>query len=131
MYEFSLDKSILSKMSENPRGVQTAICIIANLQFDPSFYHPFEPKLSRPLGIGKYQGGVTVNGRQICIRERNVMDDWKRSAEDTPEERAVVDAIYLVAEIVEQDGAQSLSITYGDQITYDPLRSFFEPVLKL
>lgn len=128
MLNFSLGKSALKKMSAEPKLVQAAICVIANQQFDPNF--------SNPQAIGKCEGGVRVNNQEICIRRDNVMDDWAFVTHgSTPEEEAVVYAITKVAELVKDEGVKTLN-TYVEKsavqkMVGNPLRSFFEPVLKV
>lgn len=116
MLEYTLSAKTRAKMAKEHRAVQTAISSIAN----QSFRNPGPPD-----GIGKYEGGVRVNGREICIRKNNVMDDWTRAITSvTPEERAVVNAIGIVAAQVEQEGIQSIR-PYGFCRSGDPLRAMF------
>ncbi len=115
MLEYELSETTRQKMAANPAAVKAAIATIANQVFDHK--GPVE-------GIGKYQGGVRVNNREIVIRACNVMDDWRRSVDTTPEERAVVNAIAHVALLIEEVGIDSVVQKYGECHRGDPLRSF-------
>ena len=80
MLEYELSETTRQKMAANPADVKAAIATIANQVFDHK--GPVE-------GIGKYQGGVRVNNREIVMRASNVMDDRRRSVDTTPEENAL------------------------------------------
>jgi hypothetical protein len=114
--QFPLEESMRSLMATEHRAVQTAISAIANAKFGNP--HP-------PQGIGKYQGGVLVNGREICLREHWANDDRIRQPTcDTPEEIAVVTAIAAIVSIIENNGITAIKSYENSQYRMrDPLRS--------
>lgn len=117
MLDYTLKDEIRAEMAQAHRTVQIAISAIANQSFGCQ---------DDPDGIGKYQGGVKVNGQEICIRKFHVMDDWKRSVDvATPEEQATVVAIEAVAQLVEAGGLAALAPYEGRPSDWDPLRSMF------
>ena len=141
MLQYTLSNELRDVMSQYHREVQIAIAINANERLGnvcTSDNHT--PK----LGIGKFEGGVTVwvkeaprqgykndNGihsKEICIKYDYVTDDWDRSIDPKPAERAVVNAIHFIAEQVETYGVEWLT-RYSSQIEtsalFDPLRSMF------
>lgn len=119
MLDYALKDSTRKKMAREPRAVQIAISKIANEKFGS----PHDPQ-----GIGKYEGGVRVNNREICIRKNNVSDDWKRySLDPTPEEQAVIDAITQISETIEKNGLKSIRPYFNEQFYMaDPLRSMLD-----
>ena len=80
------------------RGVQVLIEKRANESLGKT--------ISEPKGIFKIEGGVVVNGTEIAIKERYVMDDWKPfSDQPTEEETATVAAINSVVKDFKEKGA--------------------------
>ena len=119
MLNYTLTESTRKKMAREHRAVQIAISKIAN----ENFGSPHDPG-----GIGKYQGGVKVNFREIYIAKNVVMDDWKRHVEHpTPEEIAVVEAVAKVAASIEKNGLKSIRPYFNEQFYMaDPLRSMLD-----
>jgi hypothetical protein len=81
---YTLTAEDRAALAQHHRSVQAAIAVLANRKLGVA---------APPEGIGKWEGGVRVNGREIAIHAGNVQDDWRRSREPRPEERAVVAAI--------------------------------------
>jgi len=77
-------------------------------------------------GIGKYQGGVLVNGREIGIYSEIVQDDWARVFHTLPEETATANALKSVSGAFRTLGTKAFYVP-STSILQDPLRSFFEP----
>jgi len=118
MLHYQIKDSTRQEMAREHRIVQIAISTIANESFGGGI---------KPKGIGKYQGGVCVNNREICIQKTNVMDDWQRTTAPTPEEFAVVEAIEKIADSIEKNGLDSIRHYANDQLHMaDPLRSMFD-----
>ena len=119
MIRYTLDGETRTKMASNPRLVQSAIAIEANSQMGfPVIQAEF---------IGKAEGGVKVNGCEICIKFDFLCDDWKRTSYNnpTPEEIATVKAIEIVADIVRKSGPNALQAKYPQELPRygDQLRS--------
>ena len=93
MIRYTLDDADRDIMRTRHRDVQGAIAVIANKMMGV--------KEVEPQAIGKAEGGVVVNGCEICIKWDFLCDDWKRTGLNapTPEEKATVAAIAVVAEI--------------------------------
>ena len=117
MISYELDQSIRELMVSNPIRVQSAISFLAAQETGN------EPARS---GIYKYEGGVKVGKREICIRVDGVQDDWSRyNIEPTKEEESVVAAIGAVATILKNEGPDGLDVfplLHGG----DPLRSMLD-----
>lgn len=77
-------------------------------------------------GIGKYQGGIIVNGREIAIYRETVQEDWTRSSRTIPEETATANALHSVNGAFKTLGHRAFHMP-GTTNLRDPLRSFFEP----
>jgi hypothetical protein len=95
---------------------------------------------SRIRGIGKYEGGVTVNNCEIYISRNVLMDDWKRTAEPTPEEKATADAMEIIIAKIDPSNPheglrrhqndigmpdQQMELFLVNPYACDPLRSLF------
>jgi hypothetical protein len=110
-------------MAAHGRLIQGAIAMIA--------HEVMGKQIAEPEGIGKYEGGVIVNGREIAIKHGYVTDDWNRQREATPEETAVVHAIaqvrqmWEIGEHTEQGGATMLS-RFKPARVGDPLRQLLD-----
>ncbi|MDB5492474.1 MAG: hypothetical protein JWO78_2323 [Micavibrio sp.] len=133
MQSYKLSPAIRKKMAEDEPAVKSAIAKIANAEFGI---------FGDTDGIGKYEGGVLVNTREIAIKTNCVMDDWRRCIDPTPEEVAVVKAIDKVAAIIrgeknilrrimnavreEPQGIRKVRALYGECTSHDPLRSLLE-----
>lgn len=118
---YTMDPGLRAAMAPHHRTVQTAIAVLASQQMGV----PVDPL----IGIGKYQGGVRVNEREICIRQGSVTDDWKRKHDGgTPEEHAVAAAIGRVESLYQLGGLTALrGVVLGvEDARTDPLRSMFE-----
>ena len=91
MIRYTLSDADRTLMQSYRRDVQAAIAVEANKLMGFSN--------AKPRAIGKNEGGVVVNGCEICIKFDFLCDDWKRTALDnpTPEEIATVKAIEIVA----------------------------------
>jgi hypothetical protein len=125
MVPFDISERLREEMAPHHRAVQAAIAVLANRHLGIE---------ARPEGIGKFQGGVRVAGRDICIGPNAVADDKKRYNDDPKkEEEAVALAIGVVAQRFSRDGADSLAEFGGiDSLggpyglfLPDPLRAFF------
>lgn len=101
MAEFTLKDSTRRRMAREHRAVQIAISSIANLAFGSPH---------GPCGIGQYQGGVRVNGREITLRKNHANDEYNRGRDDTPEELAVVAAIHQIADVIELQGIGAIKL---------------------
>lgn len=122
MIKFSVPEEFLELTIDHHRSVQVAIALIANEKAG-------NKNIGRYLGIGKYEGGVKVNGSEICIRHNSVADDWIRYNNDPkPNEQFTVDAINEVVEQITKNGIEWLQ-QYTDKILdyslSDPLNSFY------
>lgn len=117
MKRYDLSPAMRMKLAVHHRVVQGAIAILANRRFE------IDVKL--PEGISKFEGGVIVNHCEIAIYKTCASDDWKRVAEPTREEIAVVEAIAEVEALWNIGGASALTrfqaIRFGD-----PLRSMLD-----
>ena len=117
MIRYTLSDADRTLMQSYRRDVQAAIAVEANKLMGFSN--------AKPRAIGKNEGGVVVNGCEICIKFDFLCDDWKRTALDnpTPEEIATVKAIEIVAELCRNniDGLNNYEKILGG----DPLRSMF------
>lgn len=60
------------------------------------------------MGIYKYEGGVSINGKEIAIYRDSVRDDWLNSLEKTPEEQAVVNGIQKFFEKIDLSGEHTV-----------------------
>lgn len=84
-----------------------------------------------PQGIGRYQGGVMINGRQLVINPDNVAQSWSGTSAPTREEIAVADAIMSVVQDFRRLGDRVLVMpppeTPLGSALQDPLRWFFRP----
>jgi hypothetical protein len=99
------------------REFQAAVAVLANRTVGVD--------VSRPEGIGKWEGGVKVNGLEIAIKDDYVAEDWKRTGETRPEEIAVAEAIETLAANFKTHGGTTFE-QYRDvaKTMYgDPLRS--------
>ena len=76
MIRYTLDDETRAKMATYHRLVQSAIAIEANSQLGIHF--------EEPRFIGKSEGGVVVNGCEICIKYDFLCDDWKRTTLNEP-----------------------------------------------
>lgn len=117
---YTMDPGLRAAMAPHHRLVQAAIAVLANKTLGVS--------PSDALGINKFEGGVSVNAREICIRQGNVADDF--SAEQTggsPEELAVASAIGRVECLYQHGGLTALrGIVLSARGTQgDPLRRMF------
>lgn len=113
MLQYTLPENIRAAIAEDEPAVKAALCIIANQNFATKD-HP-------PQGIGKYEGGIKVNGKEIAIRGNYVIADWKRPREPIAEEQAVVGAITKVADIIQRQGVATLKERYGTCEIGNPL----------
>ncbi len=113
MHTYHLPKKIRETMAQNEPAVKAALSKIANKEFGIQ---------GLPQGIGKYEGGIKVNNREIAIRHNYVMDDWHKTQRQTPEETAVVKAIEEVKSIILRHGIKAVKARYGECTLGDPLR---------
>jgi hypothetical protein len=128
MIQFKLSDEIRELMVLIEPYVQAAIAIEANKLLGVDAENPY--------GIFKYEGGVNINGCEICIKYDYLCDDWKRTGldEPTPEEIATQKAIEMVASFVENGKNNILKGLLPDGIANktceigDPLRSFLKIV---
>ena len=131
MVRFDIETSVRVLLLPVAREFQAAVQAVAQEGFGkPSGIDSWK------IGIGKYEGGVRVNGREIAIHRDWAGDDWKRDIAPKPEEEAVVKALYSVSKGFVENGPEWLAakaaVFKDDQrIHYsDPLRSFFEPAVR-
>lgn len=117
MLKYELSDKLRRAMAKDEPAVKAALCAIANARFGKS---------GTASGIGKFEGGVRVNGREIVIKEGLVADDWNRSGASAPEELAVVEAIAEVGHLVRKKGIAAVRATYGECRTGDPLRGLLK-----
>jgi hypothetical protein len=121
MVRFELDDATRLALLPHHRAFQATVARTANeLMKWPD---------TEPQGIGKYQGGIFVAGRPICLFPGGAKDDISRY-DDTPkrEENAAAEAVRLVCLMFNQQGASVLEQPTPGNLR-DPLRSFFEPVM--
>lgn len=111
---YSLSDKIRQQMAQDEPAVKAALCKIANANFatanDP------------PMGIGKFEGGIKVNKKEIAIKGNFVAEDWARLPETIPEELATVAAIKEIADLIKKRGIQAVRDKYGECHYGDPLR---------
>lgn len=122
MVRFELDDATRLALLPHHRAFQATIAVMAHKLLDTPLAD------DKPRGIGKYEGGVVVAGRELCIRANNVMDDWKLATEPMREEQALAQAIGIVSRNFNQTGKSALLQPPPSGLS-DPLRSFFEPVM--
>jgi hypothetical protein len=112
---YTLSQAMRDEFAKNEPAVKAALCVLANQRFLGT---------TKPEGIGKYEGGIVVNGREIAIKRDAVMDDWiGREERPTEEERVTAEAIETLARIVSQHGIDYIKKTYGQCHSGDPLRA--------
>ena len=116
MVGFELEDSVRDMMAQHGFAVHAAVSALAarNAGTEPA-----------TRGIGKYEGGVIVGRREICIRRNSAQDDYSRSRDETAEEKAVVEAIMQVSEILTRSGPEGLD-EFQPLKGGDPLRSMLE-----
>ncbi len=99
-------------VSQYQRRIQTEIALRANIVFGDSVSH-LEP-------VYKYEGGITVNQKEIAIHRDYVIDDWEKPIHPSREEIAVAEAIVETMQIVRTDPTKlSPALT----LTGPPLRA--------
>jgi hypothetical protein len=131
MVRFDIETSVRVLLLPVAREFQAAVQAAAQEGFG-------EPKGigAWKIGIGKYEGGVRVNGREIAIHRDWAGDDWNRDIAPKPEEEAVAMALGTVSKGFLENGPEWLAAkaaVFQDdrRIHYsDPLRSFFELAVR-
>lgn len=93
------EPELRTAMAPHARLIQGAIAMLA--------HEAMGKQIADPKGIGKHEGGVVVNGREIAIKHGYVTDDWNRQKDATPEETAVVTAITQVRELWNTGGGDA------------------------
>ncbi|MFP4313053.1 MAG: hypothetical protein ACLFR0_01890 [Alphaproteobacteria bacterium] len=111
---YDLSDNIRKMMAQDEPAVKSALCKIANASF--------ETANEEPCGIGKYEGGIRVNRREIVIKANFIAEDWQRKRVIIPEETAVLHAIQEVAYLLEKHGIKAVRERYGECHIGDPLR---------
>ena len=135
---YEVSENFTNKIVSHHREVHLAIALIANEIVGNHVDHTKRPI----LGIGKYEGGVSVfiqendkvTRKEIFIGTNHVMDDWDRyNNAPKPAEQAVVDAINTVIKEVKKNGVEWLN-KYTKLLPryamFDPLNSFFKHQIK-
>lgn len=118
---FTISEEDRKKLAPYHRAFQATVAQHAN-QF-LGLNHP-------PQGIGRYQGGLTINGKMLVINPNNVDESWSRTTEPTREEVAVATALVTVTSAFKLLGQKALIApppegVFGSALK-DPLRWFFE-----
>lgn len=119
MIEYEIPADIRKALAPRHRDVQILITYFANLGMPGT-----QPYV---IGIPKYEGGVTVNGREICIKANSLYDDFNYNPMTvTKEEEAVVKAINRMVEEFLSDG-EGVFTKYKifTAVINDPLRDMF------
>lgn len=117
MVPIDVPGEIREALAPHHRAFQAAVAVLAarRLGVGPGV----------PEGIGKWEGGVRVNGREIVVFADKAEDNWRRyDPAPKPEEEAVAWAVGEAAARFARDGAAALA-EFGEVRRPDPLRSFF------
>lgn len=131
-------KEEMAMISDYHRQIQAMIAILATRKLT-------EIPMDNIHGIYKFEGGVEVNGHEICIQNGYVYDDLEPGKEPTPEEKATVEVIEQILGAVnftnEETARESLiefttdNLNMRDHVLVerymrnsmaDPLRMFFQ-----
>ena len=118
MQEYTLSDATRRALAAHHREFQAAIAVVAN--------RACGIETSNPEGIGRYEGGVKVRGREITVKHDFVSGGWTRDGKTTAEEIAVANAIQTVAADFTKHGEAALE-PYREMgqrmIMGDPLRA--------
>jgi hypothetical protein len=101
MERYTLSGEEHAAIKDINREFQAAVAVVANRLCGV--------EVTEPHGISsKHEGGVTVNNREIVIKEDFVRDIRNHWVDATKEEKATVDAIREVTKAFKEGGEEAL-----------------------